>query len=279
MENEIKYMSERFKGTFGFSLDLKNPKSFNEKIQWIKLHERTSLRKKVADKIEGKEFIIDKIGDKYVPELYYAGGAIDQSVIDELPSAFVIKAAHGCKMNLFVKDKVSFRLSDSERLIQTWLKIDYYNQGQEWCYKGLQKRILIEEFLGNKEVLPYDYKFFMLNNKLELIIVDIDRSQSYKRNFFTKEWENLRISYGKYPTADVVVQKPEKLNEMIEIATILSQDFSFIRVDFYNIDNRIFVGELTNYPANGFGVFNPTSFDYELGSKLEIKEELDEAII
>jgi hypothetical protein len=279
MENEIKYMSERFKETFGFPLNLKNPKSFNEKIQWIKIYDRMPLRECMADKIESKNLIIDYLGSDYVPKMYYYGINFNELILKSLPESFVIKASHGSKMNFFVKDKKELDITEVKNVIKEWLQINYYDKGKEWCYKNLKKRILVEELLVENDKFPHDYKFFMMNNKVRLIIVDSNRFENYQRNFYNKHWEPINIAYGEHPTNTENIMKPKNLNKMIEIATLLSKNVSFVRVDMYNLNGKIIVGELTNYPANGFSRFVPMSFDYELGSYLEVKEEKRSVII
>src|SRR5699024_7133094 len=153
-----------------------------------------------------------------------------------------------------------------------WLKRDYYAAGREWSYKHITPKIIVEELLEDKTTSfdgINDYKFLCFNGNPEYIILDIDRQSDHKRIIYDSEWHYLNIKTDKDNVGDKV-EKPKKLDEMISIAKILSEDFPFVRVDLYSVNNKIYFGELTFYPWTGYVKFNPDSTDFEIGNKFEI---------
>ena len=250
--------------------DIENPKRFVEKIQHIKLYQRTDLRKRVADRIRVRSYVADKIGEEHLVPLIGNYQELTEKVWTSLPSQFVLKANHGCKMNKIVTDKNGESFSDVRSLTQKWQQTDYYKLGREWVYKELPRTIIAEQLLLTPSgTVPEDYKFFCFNGRVELIQIDFSRFENHRRNLYDRDF-NLLPATLKYGPYNQPFKKPELLNESIRLAEILSSDFDFIRVDLYIIGKRIFFGELTNYPGNGFEAFTPDSFDRELGNKLQL---------
>lgn len=247
--------------------NLKNPQSFSEKIQHIKLYQRTDLRQRIADRSRVRTYVAEKIGEKHLIPLIAHVDEITEKVWKSLPNQFVLKANHGCGMVKIVQDKSSRNADEIQRLSQKWQEFDYYNFGREWVYKTIPRTIIIEDLLktsGGK--IPEDYKFFCFDGKVEVIQIDFDRFGDHTRNLYDRDF-NLLTAKLLYPNKPQPVKRPPLLYKAIEIAETLSADFDFIRVDLFLVDHHIYFGELTNYPGNGFAEFEPYSFDKELGKK------------
>ena len=250
--------------------DLKNPQAFTEKIQYIKLYERTELRKLVADRIRVREFVSERTGDNHLIPLIGNYEELTRNVWDSLPDQFVLKANHGCGMLEIVKDKQITNYRRIYRETEKWKQTDYSKIGREWVYKNLPRTIVAEDLLlDTTGSIPEDYKFFCFHGQVKIIQIDFNRFGDQRRNLYDKEF-NLLDATLLYPNYDRPVEKPDNLEQAIEIAETLSAAFNFIRVDLYLMENNIYFGELTNYPGNGFVQFSPKSFDYKIGSLLKL---------
>lgn len=244
---------------------LRNPRSISEKINYIKLYNRNPLRKKVVDRLEVRKYIKNFNTECKLPEILWHGVEFNTDIWNSLPSEFVIKANHGSKMTLIV-DKNKLEFSKVRDIVHDWLKKDYSSYGREWMYEDLDKYLLVEEKLNVNGEIPPDFKFFVLNGKVELVQVDLDRFGSHRRNIYSRDFIKLNATYG-HPSGDNN-EKPKGYYTAVRIAEDLSIDFDFIRVDLYFVNGDIYFGELTNTPENGFVKFTPRSLDFELGAKL-----------
>ncbi len=265
------YAKKVFLKRFGKELDLKNPKTFNEKIQWLKLNDRKSIHTICADKIAVRELVKSKIGEEYLIPLEKIFLKANDLKPENFPAHYptIIKCNHNSGAYTIVKDVDSIDW-DNERLkYSNLLKQNYYYQGREWQYKNIEPKILVEKLLfDSKGNVPNDYKIFCFKGKAKFIQVDIDRQKNHLRNFYDTSWNLLPIEliYGKGDD----IEKPIKLDLMIELAGKLSENFPFARVDFYSLENEIYFGEITFHPEAGFGVFNDEKYDVELGNYLEL---------
>src|SRR5690554_5800210 len=249
-------------------LNLKKPTTFSEKLNYVKLYSENPLRPLVADRLKVREFVTSKNTlCKLIPVLWQ-GKELKEADFNSLPNQFVIKANHGSKMVALInKEKHSFKYVSE--LIDVWLKRDYYARGREKIYKDLERYIVIEKKLelqfGN---IPQDFKFFCFDGKVELVEVDSDRFILHTRNFYDRSFNYLDIKCM-FPNGEVLA-KPIQFETAVEIAERLSEDFSFIRVDLYLLDDgSVYFGELTNYHGNGFETFTPESYDLYLGSLIK----------
>jgi hypothetical protein len=268
--SDAQYASFRYWLEFDRSPDLKNPQTFSEKIQYIKLYERTELRKLVADRIRVREFVSERTGDNHLIPLIGNYEELTRNVWDSLPDQFVLKANHGCGMLEIVKDKQITNYRRIYRETEKWKQTDYSKIGREWVYKNLPRTIVAEDLLlDTTGSIPEDYKFFCFHGQVKIIQIDFNRFGDQRRNLYDKEF-NLLDATLLYPNYDRPVEKPDNLEQAIEIAETLSAAFNFIRVDLYLMENNIYFGELTNYPGNGFVQFSPKSFDYKTGSLLKL---------
>jgi hypothetical protein len=264
-----------FKKYHGYKLNLKNPKTLNEKIQWLKLNDRTNLHTMCADKFAVRKYVKEKVGEEYLIPLIFFTDKIDELVLDKLPEyPVIIKTNHDSGGAIIVKDKQFVNISSVKQDLRKQLKRNYYYQSKEWQYKNIKPKILIEKLLIDKTGnIPEDYKFHCFHGRVEVIHVDIDRFINHKRNIYDAQWNLLPFSWF-YNTSPTIIEKPEILDQMISIAERLSQPFMYVRVDLYLIQNKIYFGELTFHHGSGVEKIEPQEFDRILGDKLKLPIEV-----
>lgn len=270
--NIKKELLDWYKLYTGKDIDIEHPCTFNEKIQWLKLYDNTSIKTKLSDKYEVRKYVMEKIGEKYLVPLLGVWNTFDQINFSKLPDQFVLKCTHGSGMNWIVKDKSLMDYYNVKNLFDGWMNINYaYMSGFELHYADIVPRIVAEKMLitDNGEDLR-DYKVFVFHGKVKLIQVDIDRQHLHKRNLYTPEWEYVPVSIL-YPTApEVIIEKPLCLNELIYLSEILAKPFIHVRVDFYIVKEQIFFGELTFLHGSGIEKFEPEEYGLEMGSWMNL---------
>lgn len=264
----IKY---KYYKKFGEKLNLKNPTTFSEKVQWIKIYGNLEKATCLIDKYEVRNYIENKIGKSYLNKIYGVYTDIDQIKFEDLPNRFVLKNTNGSGYNYICTDKSKIDVNEVKDILNGWLNINYYGINGEIQYKNCVNRILIEEYIEDKEGKLNDYKFFCLGGKVRVIEVDLNRGSNLKRDFYNCDWEKLNLKKG-VENSDLIIKKPEKLEKMIELAEILSENIELLRVDFYYVDNKIYFGELTFTPANGFTAFYPKNEDLRLASYVDLSK-------
>lgn len=270
MLSDRQYAKVRYWLNLGRFPNIDNPVTLSEKIQYIKLYERTDLRKAVADRIQVRDFVKNRVGEEHLIPLIAVMERLNKSEWDALPDKFVLKASHGSGFIRIVKNKTEENFDEILDETDQWLSTDYYKFGREWVYKGLERLLIAEELLlDNSGNVPSDYKFYCFDGEVKLIQVDINRFRGQKRFLFSRSYELFDATIL-YPTGEAVPDKPRELDDAIRIAEKLSKEFNFIRVDLYLLEGQIFFGELTNYPGNGFQVFKPESFEIEMGTHLKL---------
>lgn len=259
-----------FKIVLKYKLNLNNPKTFNEKIQWLKLYEwpNNDLVIKCTDKYRVREFLISKHADKYLNHLIGVFDRAEDIDWQKLPNQFVLKCNHGCAYNIICKDKTKLDIKKIIKLLNKWLKEDFGKFNAEIHYSKIKPRIICEEYLGDN---LEDYKFFCFNGKFKFMYVAIDSDDSNKEReaFFDENGKMLDLTnadYGLYKEATV----PSNFKELINISETLSKDFPFVRVDWYIKNGIVTFGELTFTPSGGMMKFNPASFDNIAGDMLDI---------
>lgn len=252
--------------------DFENPVLFTEKIQYIKLYERTELRKMVADRLRVRDYVEAKVGKEPLIPILGTYESLQKEDFETLPDQFVFKANHGCGMVRIVTDKSLVSFSELAALTETWKNTDYYKVGHEWVYKDLSREIIAEKLITNsKGDIPKDWKFFCFNGKVKIIQEDRDRygDKPHTRNLYDRNFNRLD-AHLLYPSSPVEIQRPMMLNTAIQMAEILAEDFDFMRVDLYLLDDKVYFGEMTNYPGNGFIPFVPRKMEYKVGDMLHL---------
>lgn len=244
------YLKICYKLAMGKKLDLKNPQTFSEKLQWLKLHDRKPEYTKLVDKYECKKIIAEKIGEEYVIPTLGVWDRFDDIDFDSLPQQFVLKCTHDSGSVILVRDKQELDISAAKRKLEKSLKKNYYYSGREWPYKNVTPRILAEERIS--EGAPDDYKFYMFQGEMDSVMVCTDRdSGNTQYRFYDRDWNRLYYQKPELePAGDV--GRPACFPEMIEIAEKLSKDFVHVRVDLYNVGEKVYFGELTMFDQSGF---------------------------
>ncbi len=274
-EKYPEYLQDWFYQRTGEFLDFDNPQTFNEKIQWLKLYDSTPIKTRLADKYLVRDWVKEKIGEEYLIPLLGVWEKFDDIDFDKLPDKFVLKANHGSGWNIIVTDKNKFDKQDAKEKFEEWLHTNYaFNSGLELHYKDIKPLIIAEEYIETPDNDLNDYKFLCFNGEVKYVWVDKDRYKKHKRNLYDVNWNLMpkQISEGiRYKNFNKK-KKPENYNKMLEFAKILSKDFAFVRVDFYENKGKLYFGEMTFTSANGTHTFHPASFNYELGQLIDLSK-------
>jgi hypothetical protein len=250
---------------FGRLPSISNPKTFSEFVQWRKIYERDIRMSVRTDKIAAKEIVSGALDSSWVIPTLWHGAKLPAQSERNWPLPFVIKASHGSAMNYFVRTQAEADWSKIEALCESWLAIKYYGDwNAHWAYSKVPPRLLVEPFIGELGELPLDYKFWMFHGKVAFIQVDVGREHNHKRTMFDKNWN--RLPFGMlYPVYEGDIRPPSSLKQMIRAAELLSRDFTFVRVDLYEISGSPKFGELTFYPEEGLTPFDPPEWDLRFG--------------
>lgn len=251
------YLETKYKIYMKTNLNLSDPKTFNEKLQWLKIHNRKPEYTMLADKYKVREYISKKIGEEFLIPLLGVRDNPNEIDFDSLPNKFVLKCNHNSGLGMCIcKDKSNLNIKKVKRNLRRGLKQDYYITGREWPYKNIQRKIIAEKYMVNDSNSNEftDYKFFCFNGYVDCVMVCLDRnSGDPKFYFFDKDWKLKRLNKrGKEAPKDFTIPKPECIDEMFDIASRLSEGFPFVRVDLYQSYGKIYFGEMTFYPDSGF---------------------------
>ena len=269
-------IKKQFKEALGYELNLENPKSFNEKIQWLKLYYHNPLMTKCADKYLAREYIKEKIGEEYLIPLIGVWDKVEDIDFNSLPKQFVLKVNWGSGQNIIVKDKSKLNIEETKNKLNDWLKpfSNHYYYSYEWQYKDIEPKIICEKYIEQMDGDLFDYKLTCFNGRVIYIELHINSSmQNHKRCFYSLDWIKQDFTQQAFDTYEQEIPKPIILDELIKLANILSSEFPNVRVDFYILNNRIYFGELTFSDGNGLNLFIPQSYDYKFGELLELPKE------
>lgn len=267
------YLKLVYWGETGRILNIEEPQTYSEKIQWLKLHDRKPEYSIYVDKYAVRSFIAETIGEKYLIPLIGVYDSVEEIDWVSLPDEFVLKCTHGSGSNIICPDKNSLDIEETKKRLQKWMNKNWYWFGREWPYKNVKPRIICEELIKTENGgFPYDYKFYCFNGEPDNVMVCIEReSGNPKFYFFDNEWNLLRYNLaGINAPQGFTLPKPKKMDEMFMLAKKLSSGFPFIRVDFFCENEKIYFGELTFFPASGFDVNLLKETDILFGEKLEL---------
>ena len=251
--------------------NLKSPKSFNEKLQWLKLYDRNPLYTKMVDKVEAKKYVASIIGKEYIIPTIGVWQSAREIDFDLLPDRFVIKTNHDSKGVIVCKDKSKLDYSETRRFLCEQLRTNGYWYGREWPYKNVKPRILAEEYLESPDGDLIDYKLMCFNGKVKCTFICTDRftGKGLHVTFFDRNW-NVMPFERSHPSLKNGYPKPKTYDEMVRLAENLSKNMKFARIDFYEVNGKIFFGEITLHPGSGLEAFQPIEWDYKLGSWLKL---------
>ena len=273
--NDALVLKMLYKIKTGKKLYLDNPKTFNEKLQWLKINDRKDIYTKMVDKYEVKKYVSNIIGEEYIIPTLGIYEKFDEIEFDKLPKSFVIKCTHDSGGIVIVKDKTKFDLKKAKKIINKSLKKNFYYVGREWPYKNVKPRIIIEKYMSNNGNELEDYKIHNFNGNPEIILVCRDRFKNtgLTEDFFNYKWEHLDVKRPSHGNSKEKIPKPIKLDKILDLSKKLSKNIAFVRTDFYIINNKIYFGEITFYPASGFDNFVPDKYDKILGDMIDIRKE------
>lgn len=272
-----KYLKRMFKSIFGYELNLNNPQTFNEKLQWLKLYDRNPLYTTLVDKYRVKKWVADKIGPKYIIPTIGVWNNPDEINFEKLPNQFVLKCNHNSGLGMCIcKDKSKLDIKQVKKELAKGLKQDYYLTGREWPYKDVPRKIIAEKYMVDEKTQELrDYKFFCFNGEPKILFIASDRqnpTEETKFDFFDMNFNHLSFTNG-HPNSKQKIEKPEKFEQMKKISEILSQHISHVRVDFYEINGQVYFGEMTFSHWSGFVSFNPAEWDKKIGDWLKLPNE------
>lgn len=276
MPNDAQYLRVIYRLHFGKKLNLQDPITFSEKIQWLKLYDHNPLYTTLVDKLRVKKYVAQRIGAKYVIPIIAEWDLPLDVKWDVLPEQFVIKTNHdgGGHGIVICKDKSAFSISKAQKELNYSFSHNSYMGGREWPYKNVPRKVFAEQYLSDFKGELKDYKFFCFNGKVRCFKVDFNRQINHQANYYDTQCQLL--PYGETvcpPDFGADIQVPENIHEMMALAEKLAQGIPFVRIDFYNVDGHIYFGEFTFYPAGGMSHWvGDIDVDALWGSWLELPE-------
>lgn len=264
-----------YRAATGKRLNLKNPQSFNEKLQWLKLYDRKPEYVTMVDKFLVKDYVANIIGDEYIIPTLAVYDSFDEIDFDALPNQFVLKCTHDSGGLVICKNKAELDIPAARRKIEKCLKNNYFYQGREWPYKNVKPRIIAEEYIEDGDrIVPEDYKIYCFAGEPRYIVVFHNRyldESLLSESVYDTEWNKLDISFDyHFAISDIVEDKPECLDTMLDFARRLSKNMAQSRIDFYIVNGQLKFGEITLYTASGTHPMIPESLDDEMGKLIPI---------
>lgn len=261
------YLRIKYYLMMGKRLNLDNPETFNEKLQWLKLYGRRPIDTILSDKYAVKEYIAKTIGADYVIPLIGVWDTFDDIDFKKMPDKFVLKCTHDSGGIVICKDKNEFDVNAARKIFEHSLKTDYYVYSREKAYKGIPRRIIAEEYKEDGETKELrDYKFFCFNGEVKFFKIDFGRFTDHHANYYSPEGELLDLVETSYPpNPQANISLPCSLKKMVELANLLSKEIPFVRVDFYEVSGKVYFGEFTFSPAGGMTPFEPEEWDRRIG--------------
>ena len=265
------FIKVKFRLALGCWPDIKHPKSFNEKLQWLKLYDRKSEYTQMVDKAEAKKWVSERIGEEYIIPTIGVWDTVDDIDWSMLPNQFVLKCTHDSGGIVICKDKTILDIEKTKITLNNYLHRRYFSQNREWPYKNVKPRIIAEQYMEDETGELRDFKFFCFNGEVKALFIASDRTKDIetKFDFFDENFHHLPIKNG-HPNAEVTPSKPTCFEEMKGLASILSKGIPHLRVDFYEIRGKVFFGELTFFHWSGFVPFEPKEWDYKFGEWISL---------
>lgn len=245
-------------------LNLRNPKTYWEKLQWLKLHDRNPNYTSLVDKVKVKQYVAQTIGDKYVIPTLFVWDSVQDIELFALPNQFVMKWNHNSGSVIICKDKLDFHLERDCQQMRHKNLLNGYNVGREWPYKNVSPKIFAEKYIGD----PIEYKFYCFDGCPKLVLVVADRFSQLRYKFYDADFNPLPIISKGYNNIDDIFVKPTNFDEMLKIASKLSKGILHVRVDLLEVNERIYFNELTFYDKSGYDSFIPQEYDYIIGQWL-----------
>lgn len=266
----VKYYYEYYSGK---KLDYENPIEFNQKISWYKVFYHPTILNQLVDKYAVREYVKEKIGEKYLNECYGVYDKPSDINFDDLPESYVLKGVHGYGFNLIVPKKSELNVAKAKMKLLKWYnKNQYYRGGMEWAYKGIKPRFIVEKYLSEFDKGSItDYKFYCFNGQPKFLEVHLDRVENHQSAFYDLDFKKLPFrDVPEYKWIQHEEHPPSNFEEMKVVAKKLADKFPFVRVDMYSINNKIIFGEMTFYPADARDDFHPPEYNKIIGEYFEL---------
>lgn len=267
--SDEEYLRRKFKVRMNYFLNLETPKTFNEKLQWLKLYDRRPEYITMVDKFKVREYIAEHLGEQYLIPLLGVWDDPEDIDFDKLPDQFVLKCNHNSGLGMCIcKDKSKLDIKSIKRNLRKGLKQNYYLIGREWPYKDVPRKIIAEKYMVDyhkRELI--DYKIHNFNGVPKFILVCSERFSELglHEDFYNLEWEKMDVRRPNCPKGEKKMEKPKEFKKMLEFSKLLSRNYPFMRTDFYEVNDKLYFGELTLYPASGFESFVPNEWDNRFG--------------
>lgn len=267
------YLKLKYKASMGKSLNLDNPKTYNEKLQWLKLYDRNPEYTMIVDKQAVKKYVAGIIGAEYIIPTLGVWERPDDVDFDSLPNQFVLKCTHDSGGLVICQDKAKLDIANAKEKLNKALRSNFYYVGREWPYKNVKPQIFAETYMEDAQTGELrDYKFFCFDGVAKALFIATDRQKAgeeVKFDFFNMDFEHLDFRQG-HPNADKIPEKPQNFDLMWQLAEKLSQGIPHVRVDFYEVNGKVYFGELTFYHHNGFTPFEPAIWDDIFGNWIKL---------
>ncbi len=260
-----------YRALIGKNINLDNPKGFNEKLNWLKLHDRNPLYNILVDKLAVKQWVADKIGAQYVSETYDSWDRVESISLENLPNQFVLKTNHDSGGVAICRDKSSFDFDAAKRVLRRHLNSNYFWWTREWPYKDVTPMVMAEEYLEDEgfDTGLVDYKVTCFNGNPRLIEVHRGRFGEHTCNYYDQDWNPVTIDWAGIPVSPVEVERPEKLEKMLELSSVLTRGIPQVRCDWYVLGDRLVFGELTLFNGAGLDPIDEKN-DLWLGSLIDL---------
>lgn len=267
------YLKICYKLLMGKKLDLNNPKTFNEKLQWLKIYDRKPEYTRMVDKYEVKKYVAEKIGEEYIIPTLGIWDRFDEIDFDSLPEQFVLKCTHDSGGLVIVRDKAKMDKAAVKKKLEKSLKRNYFYEGREWPYKNVKPRIIAETLIASSDGHLADYKFSCFHGRADNVMACLDRhTGDTKFYFFDKEWNLLKLNRrGLAAPEGFTIPKPDGMDKMFQIAEVLSKNLKYSRIDLYNTDGKIYFGEITFFPHSGFDAQLLETTDILFGNMIHLE--------
>lgn len=269
MDDEL-YLKFFYRIVMGKKLNLDNPQTFNEKLQWLKLHDRKDIYTTMVDKYEAKKYVAEQIGEEYIIPTLGVWDSFDDIDFDSLPNQFVLKCTHDSGGLVICRDKSTFDKNTARKKMNRSLKSNFFWFGREWPYKNVKPRIIAEKYMEDTRSSDLkDYKLYCFSGKMKLLLITQDRNKKMTTgDYFDENGNHLDMTWG-FPNANTVPEIPKNFSLMKKLAEALSTGMTELRVDFYNINDHIFFGELTFYDGSGFERIEPEHYNKTMGDWID----------
>lgn len=272
IKDDRKFIEFIWKKKMNYPLNLDNPKTFNEKLQWMKLYDHNPLYTKMVDKYEAKKYVASIIGEEYIIKTLGVWDKFDEIEFDKLPNQFVLKCTHDSGGLVICKDKSKIDIMAVKNKIEKSLKTDFYLLAREWPYKNVKKQIIAEEYIEDEKTKELrDYKFFCFDGEVKLMFIATDRQNREEPyfDFFDMDFYHIDMRHG-HPNAPVIPEKPQHFDLMRDLASKLSNGLKEVRVDFYEANGNVYFGELTFFHHSGLVPFEPSEWDNTIGGWINL---------